>query len=104
MDSVQEEHSPKAEIDAQLESDVALLSRGADSIISIDELRAKLAKSRRDGKPLRVKLGLDPTAPDIHLGFAVVLRKLRQFQDLGHEAHLIIGDFTAQIGRSEERR
>jgi tyrosyl-tRNA synthetase len=57
-----------------------------------------LAKSRRDGKPLRVKLGLDPTAPDIHLGFAVVLKKLRQFQDLGHEAHLIIGDFTAQIG------
>jgi tyrosyl-tRNA synthetase len=75
-----------------------LLSRGADSIFSIDELRAKLAKSRRDGKPLRVKLGLDPTAPDIHLGHAVVFHKLRAFQDLGHEAHLIIGDFTAQIG------
>lgn len=97
MDNVQEEHSNN-QPDPQLDSDLALLSRGADSIFSIDELRAKLAKSRREGKPLRVKLGLDPTAPDIHLGFAVVLRKLRQFQDLGHEAHLIIGDFTAQIG------
>ena len=58
----------------------------------------KLRKSEKDGEPLRIKLGLDPTAPDIHLGFAVVLRKLRQFQDLGHHAHLIIGDFTAQIG------
>ena len=58
----------------------------------------KLRKSAQTGEPLRVKLGLDPTAPDIHLGFAVVLRKLRQFQDLGHHAHLIIGDFTAQIG------
>ena len=77
---------------------MAVLSRGADSIISSDELRAKLHKSRRDGVPLRVKLGLDPTAPDIHLGFAVVLKKLRQFQDLGHHAHLIIGDFTGAIG------
>ena len=74
------------------------LERGADTIISRDELAAKLAKSEKSGAPLRVKLGLDPTAPDIHLGFAVVLRKLRQFQDLGHQAHLIIGDFTAQIG------
>jgi tyrosyl-tRNA synthetase len=96
MDSVQEQQLQPS--DPQLEQDIALLSRGADSIISVDELRAKLAKSRREGKPLRVKLGLDPTAPDIHLGFAVVLKKLRQFQDLGHEAHLIIGDFTAQIG------
>ena len=75
-----------------------ILERGADTIISRDELAAKLAKSQQTGEPLRVKLGLDPTAPDIHLGFAVVLRKLRQFQDLGHQAHLIIGDFTAQIG------
>src|SRR5690349_13933453 len=81
-------------IDAALE----ILARGTDSIISRDELKTKLQKSQSDGKPLRVKLGLDPTAPDIHLGFAVVLRKLRAFQDLGHEAHLIIGDFTAQIG------
>lgn len=82
----------------ELEQAVARLARGAADVISLDELRDKLKKSARTGQPLRVKLGLDPTAPDIHLGFAVVLRKLRLFQDLGHEAHLIIGDFTAQIG------
>jgi tyrosyl-tRNA synthetase len=74
------------------------LTRGADAVISREELRAKLQKSEKEKTPLRIKLGLDPTAPDIHLGFAVVLRKLRAFQDAGHEAHLIIGDFTAQIG------
>jgi len=74
------------------------LTRGADAVISRDELRAKLQKAEKEKTPLRIKLGLDPTAPDIHLGFAVVLRKLRAFQDAGHEAHLIIGDFTAQIG------
>ncbi|RYX83721.1 tyrosine--tRNA ligase [bacterium] len=81
-----------------LDEALSLLERGADTIISREELRAKLTKSSKTGQPLRIKLGIDPTAPDIHLGFAVVLRKLRQFQDLGHEAHLIIGDFTAQIG------
>ncbi len=81
-----------------VEAALAVLERGADTIISREELRTKLDKSAKTGKPLRVKLGIDPTAPDIHLGFAVVLRKLRAFQDLGHEAHLIIGDFTAQIG------
>ena len=81
-----------------IEAALQRLSRGCDDIISRHELRAKLAKSQRENKPLKVKLGLDPTAPDIHLGFAVVLKKLRAFQDLGHEAHLIIGDFTAQIG------
>ncbi|MEO6906437.1 MAG: tyrosine--tRNA ligase, partial [Abditibacteriaceae bacterium] len=75
-----------------------LLTRGADAVISRDELRTKLQKAEKEKTPLRIKLGLDPTAPDIHLGFAVVLRKLRAFQDAGHEAHLIIGDFTAQIG------
>jgi tyrosyl-tRNA synthetase len=80
--------------------DIALerLARGTADIIPLDELREKLVKSAKTGEPLRIKLGLDPTAPDIHLGFAVVLRKLRLFQDLGHQAHLIIGDFTAQIG------
>ncbi len=82
----------------QVESALVQLERGGAEIISRDELRQKLIKSTKNGAPLRVKLGLDPTAPDIHLGFAVVLRKLRLFQDLGHEAHLIIGDFTAQIG------
>lgn len=81
-----------------IESALELLARGAADIISRDELKTKLKKSQSEQKPLRIKLGLDPTAPDIHLGFAVVLRKLRAFQDLGHQAHLIIGDFTAQIG------
>jgi tyrosyl-tRNA synthetase len=70
------------------------LAQGAIDLISEEELAAKL----REGRPLRVKLGIDPTASDIHLGFAVVLRKLRQFQDAGHLAVLIVGDFTARIG------
>lgn len=73
---------------------LTLLEQGAAQIISEDELREKLAL----GRPLRVKLGVDPTTPDIHLGHSIVLRKLRQFQDLGHQAVLIIGDFTGMIG------
>ena len=72
----------------------AILRTGAVDLITEADLRRKLAT----GRPLRVKLGIDPTASDIHLGFAVVLRKLRQFQELGHTAVLIIGDFTAQVG------
>ena len=81
-----------------LQQQLSLLRRGTAEIVSEDELAAKLEQAQRKGEPLRVKLGIDPTAPDIHLGFAVVLRKLRQFQDLGHEAIIIIGDFTAMIG------
>ena len=73
---------------------LAFLKQGAAQIVSENELREKLAL----GRPLRVKLGVDPTTPDIHLGHSVVLRKLRQFQDLGHQAILIIGDFTGMIG------
>jgi len=73
---------------------LAFLKKGAAQIISESDLREKLAL----GRPLRVKLGVDPTAPDIHLGHTIVLRKLRQFQDLGHQAVLIIGDFTGMIG------
>ena len=73
---------------------LALLARGTAEIISEEALLAKLEQRR----PLRVKLGMDPTAPDIHLGNAIVLQKLRQFQDLGHEAVLVIGDFTGLIG------
>src|SRR3954465_6156486 len=73
---------------------LALLKQGAAQIINENELREKLALDR----PLRVKLGVDPTTSDIHLGHTIVLRKLRQFQDLGHEAILIIGDFTGMIG------
>lgn len=86
------------------EEQLQLLKRGAAEIISEADLLARL----KEGKPLRVKLGLDPTAPHIHLGFAVVLRKLRQFQDLGHQVVLLIGDFTARVGdpsgRSETRK
>src|SRR3954471_5014984 len=71
-----------------------VLEQAFDKLVSEVDLRRKLAS----GRPLRVKLGIDPTASDIHLGFAVVLRKLRQFQELGHTAVLIIGDFTAQVG------
>src|SRR6186713_3235621 len=73
---------------------LSLLKQGSAEIISEAELSQKLAL----GRPLRVKLGVDPTSPDLHLGHTLALRKLRQFQDLGHEAVLIIGDFTAMIG------
>ena len=71
-----------------------LLGQGCETVVTRDELKKKLEQNR----PLRVKLGCDPTAPDLHLGHSVVLRKLRQFQDLGHKAVLIIGDYTALIG------
>ena len=85
-------------IEEQVELQLARLERGTAEIISRDDLREKISRSLRDQKPLRIKLGLDPTAPHIHLGFAVVLRKLRQFQDLGHQVVLLIGDFTARVG------
>ncbi|MDX1268139.1 MAG: tyrosine--tRNA ligase [Oceanisphaera sp.] len=79
---------------SQLEAALAEIKRGAEEILVEEELVAKL----KEGRPLRVKLGMDPTAPDIHLGHTVILNKLRQFQDLGHEVLLLIGDFTAQVG------
>src|SRR6266481_1328881 len=81
-------------IDEQME----YLSKGTLEIIRESELRAKLEKSARTGKPLRIKLGADPTAPDIHLGHTVVIRKLRAFQELGHTVIFLIGDFTGLIG------
>ena len=77
---------------------LAELTRGTVQVLPADGLEAKLAKSARTGEPLLVKLGCDPSRPDLHIGHAVVLRKLRQFQDLGHRAVLIVGDFTARIG------
>jgi len=77
---------------------VKLLKRGTVEIYTEHELAQKLTESAKAGKQLRIKLGLDPTSPDIHLGHTVVLRKMRQFQDLGHKAVLIIGDYTARIG------
>lgn len=92
----------------QAAGQLELIKRGVVDIIPEDELKDKLYASIKNNKPLRIKLGLDPTAPDIHLGHTVVLNKLRQFQDLGHEVHLIIGDFTARIGdpsgKSETRK
>ena len=85
-----------------------MIRRGVAEIVPEEELKQKLYRSIKKGEPLRIKLGLDPTAPDIHLGHTVVLNKLRQFQDLGHEVHLIIGDFTGRIGdpsgKSETRK
>ena len=79
-------------------SALEILSRNVEIIEPKGELAAKLEKSAKTGKPLRVKLGFDPTAPDLHLGHAVVLRKLRDFQDLGHTVIALIGDYTARIG------
>ena len=76
------------------QSDIELIKRGADELIVEDDLRRKLAK----GRPLRIKAGFDPTAPDLHLGHTVVLNKMRQFQDLGHHVMFLIGDFTGMIG------
>ncbi len=91
-----------------VDEQLARIRRGAAEIIVDVELRAKLERSRRTATPLKVKLGLDPTAPDLHLGHTVVLQKLRDFQDLGHQIIIIIGDFTGMIGdptgRSETRR
>ncbi|UQN07533.1 tyrosine--tRNA ligase [Deinococcus sp. QL22] len=81
-------------IDEQIE----LLKRGVVDLVSEDDLRRKLAQAQAEGRPLRVKLGADPTRPDLHLGHAVILRKMRQFQDLGHKVIMLIGDFTAMIG------
>ena len=77
-----------------IDSQIKRLLRGVTRVVSEEELRQKLAK----GRPLRIKLGVDPTAPDIHLGHTVMLTKLRAFQDLGHTVVFIIGDFTASVG------
>lgn len=82
----------------QVSDALTIIRRGADDILVEAELIEKLARSEQTGDPLRIKLGLDPTAPDLHLGHTVVLNKLRQFQDLGHQVIFLIGDFTALIG------
>lgn len=81
-----------------IEQQIEIIKRGAVDLISETELRNKLTKAQAEGRPLRVKLGLDPTAPDLHLGHTVVLQKLKQFQELGHTAIFLIGDFTGMIG------
>ena len=81
-------------INVNVDEQIKIISKGADEVIALEELKEKL----KEGKPLTVKLGLDPSAPDIHIGHAVVLRKIKQLQDLGHKAVIIIGDFTGMIG------
>ena len=75
-----------------------IITQGTLRVVDEEELLRKLERSVASGQPLRIKLGLDPSAPDIHIGHAVVLRKLRQLQNLGHEVTIIIGDFTGRIG------
>ncbi len=91
-----------------IEKQLEIIRRGAVEIISEEGLRKKLEESIKNERPLIVKAGFDPTAPDIHLGHTVLLRKMRQFQDLGHKVFFLIGDFTARIGdptgRSEKRK
>lgn len=78
----------------ELDQALALIARGADEIIKKEDLEARL----KTGRPLRIKAGFDPTAPDLHLGHTVLLNKMRQFQDLGHQVIFLIGDFTGMIG------
>src|SRR5690348_11723357 len=83
---------------APVPEQLAYLKKGSAEIVKESELEAKLAKSLASNKPLRVKAGFDPTAPDLHLGHTVLLRKLKHFQDLGHTVIFLIGDFTGMIG------
>ncbi len=85
-------------VSQEIKEQVMRLKRGTLNVVPENGLEQKLIKSAQNGRPLKIKLGLDPTAPDIHLGFAVVLRKLRQFQEMGHEVVIILGDYTALIG------
>ena len=83
---------------APVDEQLTYIKKGSAEIVKESELRAKLEKSLASGKPLRVKAGFDPTAPDLHLGHTVLLRKLKHFQDLGHTVIFLIGDFTGMIG------
>ncbi|MEK6201292.1 MAG: tyrosine--tRNA ligase, partial [Desulfobulbaceae bacterium] len=91
-----------------IDEQIKLIERGIVDCISREELVKKLEKSAASGIPLRVKAGFDPTAPDLHLGHTVLLQKLKQFQDLGHDVYFLIGDFTGMIGdptgKSETRK
>lgn len=96
------------DINKEIERQLSIIKRGTEEIISEDELRKKLKKSLEENKPLKIKLGIDPTGSDLHIGHAVPLRKLKQFQDLGHTVQFLIGTFTARIGdptgKSETRK
>lgn len=96
------------EIQKEVERQYKILSRGCDEIINEKEFKNKLEKSIKENKPLKIKLGIDPTGSELHIGHAVPLRKLKQFQELGHEVNFLIGTFTARIGdptgKSETRK
>ncbi|MGQ3477666.1 tyrosine--tRNA ligase [Paenibacillus sp. TY11] len=98
----------KPEQQVEVERQLEAIQRGVAEIVPEDELKRKVIKSVVSGEPLKIKLGLDPSAPDIHIGHTVVMHKLRQFQELGHQVQLIIGDFTGRIGdptgKSETRK
>ena len=98
MSSVTETASPTFPITDRVREAMAVSLRGCDELLPQDDWLKKLARSEATGVPLRIKLGLDPTAPDIHLGHTVVLNKMRQLQDLGHQVIFLIGDFTSMIG------
>lgn len=85
-------------LEKEIKRQMGIITSGVSEIIPLNELKTKLIKSLQTGIPLRIKMGIDPTAPDVHLGHMVVYKKMRQFQDLGHKALLIIGDYTARIG------
>jgi tyrosyl-tRNA synthetase len=90
--------SPAAPLSDAVRNALAVVKRGVDELLIESEFVQKLAASEKNGQPLRIKLGLDPTAPDLHLGHTVVLNKMRQLQDLGHTVIFLIGDFTSMIG------
>ena len=81
-----------------IEEELAIIRRGAEDIFPEGELEEKVRRARKEGRPLRVKLGIDPTASELHLGHMIPIFKLKQFQDLGHHVILIIGDYTATVG------
>ena len=87
-----------SEKEKDIENAIKVMLKGVSEHTAVSEIRAKLQKAADEDRPLIVKLGLDPSAPDIHLGHSVVLRKIRQLQDLGHKAVIIIGDYTGRIG------
>ena len=88
----------EAELEKMVQHQMRIIRQGAEALIGEEELEGKIRRSIFTGKPLNIKFGMDPSAPDLHLGHAVALRKLRQMQKLGHHIIIVIGDFTAKIG------
>ena len=97
-EQVENQQVKEEQVKKEVNRQMRIILKGVSQVIGEEELRAKVERSVRTGRPMTIKLGLDPSAPDIHLGHAVVLRKIKQMQDLGHRAVIIIGDFTGRIG------